>query len=113
MSPGRVGLRVPIEYNAPLLKSYLLWPSACRPLSTYANRYMSTPYSPQHQWMEWLVDVQTTTHGCDCLYTYIPLDWVLQHSCVVLLSFEYGKTLNCLCPKVGHVQVVWVDFDCP
>jgi hypothetical protein len=32
---------------------------------------MSTPYSPQHCWMEWLVDVQVASHGCDspvCLH---------------------------------------------
>ena len=38
---------------------------------------MSTPYYPQHYWIEWLVDVQTVSHGCDCPYAYIPLDWVL------------------------------------
>jgi hypothetical protein len=33
---------------------------------------MSTPYSPQHCWMEWLVDVQVASCGCGspvCLHT--------------------------------------------
>ncbi len=33
---------------------------------------MSTPYSPQHHWMEWLVDVQVASRGCGspvCLHT--------------------------------------------
>jgi hypothetical protein len=33
---------------------------------------MSTPYSPQHRWMEWLVDLQVASRGCDspvCLHT--------------------------------------------
>ncbi len=33
---------------------------------------MSTPYSPQHRWMEWLVDVQVASRGCGspvCLHT--------------------------------------------
>ena len=33
---------------------------------------MSTPYSPQHCWMEWLVDVQVASRGCAspvCLHT--------------------------------------------
>ncbi len=33
---------------------------------------MSTPYSPQHCWMEWLVDVQVASRECDspvCLHT--------------------------------------------
>ncbi len=33
---------------------------------------MSTPYSPQHRWMEWLVDMQVASRGCGspvCLHT--------------------------------------------
>ncbi len=33
---------------------------------------MSTPYSPQHRWMEWLVDMQVASCGCGspvCLHT--------------------------------------------
>ncbi len=33
---------------------------------------MSIPYSPQHRWMEWLVDVQVASRGCGspvCLHT--------------------------------------------
>jgi hypothetical protein len=33
---------------------------------------MSTPYSPQHRWMEWLVGVQVASRGCGspvCLHT--------------------------------------------
>ncbi len=33
---------------------------------------MSTPYSPQHRWMEWLVDVQVASRKCGspvCLHT--------------------------------------------
>ena len=33
---------------------------------------MSTPYSTQHRWMEWLVDVQVASRGCGspvCLHT--------------------------------------------
>ena len=39
---------------------------------------MPTPYSSQHHWLEWLVDVQTPSRGCDCPYAFIPFGWVLQ-----------------------------------
>jgi hypothetical protein len=48
---------------------------------------MSTPYSPQHRWMKWLVDVQVASCGCDspvCLHTSrlgaaMHVVWLFQH----------------------------------
>ncbi len=64
---------------------------------------MTTPYSPQHRWMEWLVDVQVASRGCGspvCLHT----SWLGTAVNGVAEVGEAGDHISCVDSEPGtHV----------
>jgi hypothetical protein len=57
---------------------------------------MSTPYSPQHRWMEWLVDVQVASRRCGS-----PICLHASQLGIATLITRYNETKHRLSPRCG------------
>ena len=86
---------------------YLPPRSVCRPLSIFAK--ISTcqlPIPLQHCWVEWLVDMQTASRGCDCPYAFIPLDWVLHLLLPLTLRMQQQHRSTMMAPAAA-MTLMW------